>query len=126
MIEKINQLLPVEVERNNHGEWIHPEVGGYWESNFGADIESITGADWDELKRHFNIVTVKMYLETSVSSDDFDEIMDGCDLSKWNPIAPHGFFLFSINFTEDGPVLWWAKPKTNLPEEVIQSLKEVS
>ena len=125
MIEKINQLLPVEVERNNHGEWIHPEVGGYWESNFGADIESITGADWDELKRHFNIVTVKMYLETSVSSDDFDEIMDGCDLSKWNPIAPHGFFLFSINFTEDGAEAIWAKAKIDF-DAIAQSLKEVS
>ena len=125
MIEKINQLLPVEVERNNHGEWIHPEVGGYWESNFGADIESITGADWDELKRHFNIVTVKMYLEASVSSDDFDEIMDGCDLSKWNPIAPHGFFLFSINFTEDGAEAIWAKAKIDF-DAIAQSLKEVS
>ena len=125
MSEKINQLMPVEVERNNHGEWIHPEVGGYWESNFGADIESITGEDWSELKRHFNIVTVKMYLEKSVSSDDFDEIMDGCDLSKWNPIAPHGFFLFSINFTEDGAEAIWAKAKIDF-DAIAQSLKEVS
>ena len=35
-------------------------------------------------------------------SDDYEEIIDGCDLSKWDPIAPNGFFLMSINFTEDG------------------------
>ena len=125
MSEKINQLMPVEDVRNSHGEWIHPEVDAYWESNFGADTESISGDDWNELKRHFNIVTVKMYLEASVSSDDFDEIMDGCDLSKWNPIAPHGFFLFSINFTEDGAEAIWAKAKIDF-DAIAQSLKEVS
>ena len=125
MIEKINQLMPVEDVRNSHGEWIHPDVGAYWESNFGADTESISGDDWNELKRHFNIVTVKMYLEASVSSDDFEEIMDDCDLSKWNPIAPHGFFLFSINFTEDGAEAIWAKAKTDF-DAIAQSLKEVS
>ena len=36
MSEKINQLMPVEDVRNSHGEWIHPEVDAYWESNFGA------------------------------------------------------------------------------------------
>ena len=66
-----------------------------------------------------------MYLEASVSSDDFDEIMDGCDLSKWNPIAPHGFFLFSINFTEDGAEAIWAKAKIDF-DAIAQSLKEVS
>ncbi|MCO9045774.1 hypothetical protein KNQ94_07160 [Acinetobacter baumannii] len=43
--------------------------------------------------------------------DEFDEIMDDADLSKWQPLAPHGFFLMSIYFTEDGADAIWAKEK---------------
>ncbi|MEW7129217.1 hypothetical protein AB2O84_14420 [Acinetobacter baumannii] len=71
----------------------------------------MTQEQWDELKRHFNIVTVETYLESTVSPDEFDEIMDDADLSKWQPMAPHGFFLMSIYFTEDGADAIWAKEK---------------
>lgn len=60
-----------------------------------------------------------MYLEACVSSDDYD-------LNKWNPIAPHGFFLIAINFTEDGAEAIWAKPKNDLHEAVVESLRGVS
>ena len=99
---KTKQLKPVEIKRSEFGEWIHPQVGKYWDEMFGSDIEHIGGEEWKELKRYFNIQTVTLHLESSVSDDDYEEIIDGCDLSKWDPIAPNGFFLMSINFTEDG------------------------
>ena len=27
--------------------------------------------------------------------------MDDCDITKWDPIAPTGFFLIDIGFSED-------------------------
>ena len=99
---KIKQLNPTEINRNEFGEWIHPKIGKYWDEMFGSDIEYISGEDWKELKRYFNIQTVTLHLESSVSNDDYEEIIDGCDLSKWDPIAPNGFFLMSISFTGDG------------------------
>ncbi|MDC4730812.1 hypothetical protein NQ785_08615 [Acinetobacter baumannii] len=107
----INQLKPVEVVRNQYGEWTHPEVDAYLKNILGDDAEFMNQEQWDELKRHFNIVTVKTYLESTVSPDEFDEIMDDADLSKWQPLAPHGFFLMSIYFTEDGADAIWAKEK---------------
>lgn len=107
----IKQLKPVEVVRNQYGEWTHPEVDVYLKNILGDDAEFMTQEQWDELKRHFNIVTVKTYLESTVSADEFDEIMDDADLSKWQPLAPHGFFLMSIYYTEDGADAIWAKEK---------------
>lgn len=37
--------------------------------------------------------------------------MDSSNLSKWDPIAPHGFFLIDIGFTEDGAEALFAKEK---------------
>ncbi|WP_031946595.1 hypothetical protein [Acinetobacter nosocomialis] len=80
----------------------------YLDDNY-ADQEWLSQSEWDQLKQHFNIVTVRLYLEGSVSDDLFLEIMDSSDLSKWNPIAPHGFFLIDIGFTEDGAEALFAK-----------------
>ncbi|USR72553.1 hypothetical protein [Acinetobacter junii] len=50
-------------------------------------------------------------MESSVSSDDWESMMDDCDISKWEPIAPHGFFLIDIGFSEDDAYAIFARPK---------------
>jgi hypothetical protein len=50
-------------------------------------------------------------MESSVSSDDWESMMDDCDISKWDPIAPHGFFLIDIGFSEDDAYALFARPK---------------
>ncbi|EXB05053.1 hypothetical protein [Acinetobacter baumannii] len=104
----INQLKPTEIIRDEMGCWVHPEYLKYLDDNH-ADQEWLSQSDWDQLKEHFNIVTTRLYLEGGVSDDLFLEIMDSSDLSKWNPIAPHGFFLIDIGFTEDGAEALFAK-----------------
>ncbi|MBC6802846.1 hypothetical protein ACT4YX_11865 [Acinetobacter baumannii] len=106
----INQLKPTEIIRDEMGCWVHPEFLKYLDDNH-ADQEWLSQGDWDQLKEHFNIVTTRLYLEGSVSDDQFLEIMDSSDLSKWDPIAPHGFFLIDIGFTEDGAEALFAKEK---------------
>lgn len=108
-----NQLKPCEVVRNRFGCWVHPVYLKYLNDHF-ADTEYISREDWDELKRYLNIVTVTMHLESCVSADEHDEIMDSCDLSAWVPPIPHGFFIIDISFTEDGAEAIFAKePKAD-------------
>jgi hypothetical protein len=86
-----NQLKPCEVVRNRFGCWVHPVY----------------------IKRHFNIETVTFWMESSVNSDDWETMMDDCDITKWEPIAPNGFFLIDINFSEDDAYAIFARNKHN-------------
>lgn len=106
-----NQLKPVDVVRWEGGHWAHPDYLKYVDEHFG-DQESISIAEWYELKRYFNIQTVSLWLSASVSEDDFEEIMEmeKVDLSKWNPIAPDGFFLIDIGYTEEDAQAIFARP----------------
>ena len=126
MILKTDQLMPVEVERNRFGAWTHPEVVKYLRENGLDTYEVLSSDDWEELKRYFNIGTVKFYLEAHVSEDLYEEILDKTDLNLWDPIPPHGFFLMSINFTEDGAEAVWAKEAFNPTKSVEESLKEMT
>ena len=107
---EIKQLNPVEVVRDKTGSWIHPEFLNYLNSLDG-DAEFISDKEWCELKNHFNVETVTLWMESSVSSDDWESMMNDCDISKWDPIAPHGFFLIDIGFSEDDAYAIFARPK---------------
>lgn len=111
VVMEINQLKPVEVVRWEGGHWIHPDYLKYLDDHFG-DNESISLSEWNELKRYFNIQTVSLWLSASVSEDDFEEIMEmeKVDLSKWDPIAPDGFFLIDIGYTEEDAQAIFARP----------------
>lgn len=73
------------------GYWAHPQYLKYLNDKH-AEQEWLSQSEWNQLKRHFNIATVRLYLEGSVSEDLFEEIMDSADLSKWDPNAPHWFY----------------------------------
>ena len=79
-----------------------------------SESDFFTNEEWAELKRHFNIETVTLWMESSVSNDDWESMMDDCDITKWDPIAPHGFFLIDIGFSEDDAYAIFAKePKAD-------------
>lgn len=107
---EINQLNPVEVVRDETGSWIHPEFLKYLNS-LEDDAEFITDEDWRKFKSDFNVETVTFWMEYSVSSDDWESMMDDCDITKWDPIAPHGFFLIDIGFSEDDAYALFARSK---------------
>lgn len=106
----IKQLTPVEIKRDETGSWIHPEFLKYL-NNLDGDSEFFTDEDWHEFKSDFNVETVTLRMESSVSSDDWESMMDDFDISKWDPIAPHGFFLIDIGFSEDDAYAIFARPK---------------
>ena len=107
---EIKQLNPVEVVRDETGSWIHPEFLNYLNS-LEDDAEFITNEDWRKFESDFNVETVTFWMESSVSSDDWESMMDDCDISKWDPIAPHGFFLIDIGFSEDDAYAIFARHK---------------
>lgn len=103
------QLEPAEIIRSEMGTWTHPVYSQYLET-FG-DAEFISQEQWDALKKHFNIDTVTLWMESSVSGDDWEVMMDNTDITKWDLIAPTGFFLIDINFSEDDAYALFARNK---------------
>lgn len=106
--QMVSQLLPVECIRDEMGCWIHPEYSKYIVEKLGSP-ERISKQEYDALCNHFNIQTVIFYMESCVSADDWEEMMDDCDITKWDPIAPHGFFLIDIGFSEDDAYAVYAR-----------------
>lgn len=104
------QLEPMEIIRSEMGTWTHPVYMEYNNEVLG-DIEFMTKDEWDALRKHFNVDTVTFWMESSVNSDDWETMMDDCDITKWNPIAPNGFFLIDINFSEDDAYAIFARNK---------------
>lgn len=107
-VMEIKQLKPTEIVRDEMGFWIHPEYRKYLDKHHDNQ-EWISQSEWDEMKRYFNIKTVMLWMEASVSEDDWEIMMDSNDIRKWEPIAPHGFFLIDIGFSEDDAYALFAR-----------------
>lgn len=107
---EIKQLEPAEIIRSEIGTWTHPEYAKYLDKEFQG-AEWINQEDWDQLEKHFNIDTVKFWMEGSVSEDDWEAMMGAGDITNWDPIAPNGFFLIDIHFSEDDAYAIFAREK---------------
>jgi hypothetical protein len=126
MIEKINQLKPVDVIRDQYGFWVHPEYQNYWNISFGEGVDFCTDSQWEKLEMNLGIDTKVVELPHMDENDDYDmSLISDQVINNLKPDG-EGWFIFSIHECNDGPVAWWAKPKNALPEAVIESLKEVS
>lgn len=124
------QLEPIEVIRTKDGTWMHPEFEKYMKEQWN-NAEWISQEQWDEMKRYFNIHTTRIYMEGSVSSNAWESMMNSCNISDWYPVIPEGFFLVDLFFDEDdAQALIACKSKiklhSELPDDVIQSLGEIS
>lgn len=107
------QLEPVEIIRGEMGTWTHPVYSSYVSENLDGK-EYISRDEWDQLKNHFNIQTVTYWMEGHVNPDEWEKMMDACDISTWDPIAPHGFFLIDIHFGEDDAYALFARNKREI------------
>lgn len=109
---ELNQekLEPMSVTRSEIGTWSHPVFAEYLSDLLG-DREYISHEEWEALRKHFDIDTVTLWMESSIGCDDWEVMMDDCDITKWDPIAPNGFFLIDINFSEDDAYAIFARDK---------------
>ena len=108
----MNKLEPMEVIRTEMGTWTHPEYEKYLAEKFD-NAEWIDQKDWYNFRKELNIDTVTFWMESTINSDDWEIMMDECDITKWDPIAPNGFFLIDINFSEDDAYAIFARNKHN-------------
>lgn len=107
---EVKQLEPAEVVRDECGQWAHPDYVAYLEKHH-SNQEWLSEDEVAELKRYFNIDTVSIWMESSVNSDDWEIMMDSADITKWDPLAPTGFFLIDIYFSEDDACAIFARNK---------------
>ena len=108
----MNKLEPMEVIRTEMGTWTHPKYAKYLAEKFD-DAEWIDQKDWDNFRKELNIDTVTFWMESTINSDDWETMMDAGDITKWDPIAPNGFFLVDINFSEDDAYAIFARNNRN-------------
>ena len=104
------KLEPMKVVRDQMGTWTHPVYSEYMNKHLEND-EYVSREEWEKFKSYFGVDTALFWMESSVNSDDWETMMDDCDITQWDPIAPNGFFLIDINFSEDDAYAIFARNK---------------
>lgn len=110
-----NQLKPAEIVRDKYGFWVHPVLDKYLRELLG-DREFTTESEHASMLIHFNINVRCSAMEWDCTEELADKYWGEGDVNaakEWQPTPPKGdgWFLVSINDTDDGPVAWWAKEK---------------
>lgn len=105
----IKPIEPVELVRDAEGWFSHPQY--------------FTEPEWDEVenftREEFETYMTDRGIEaaiTSLEGDDYEANERYCeegqvDCSSWEPSKPsgEGWFVLSINDTEDGPICVWGR-----------------
>ncbi|OTG85856.1 hypothetical protein B9T31_09695 [Acinetobacter sp. ANC 4558] len=112
---EIKQLTPAEITRNDYGFWTHPVLDEYLNQVLG-DREFMTNSEHLHMMNYFNINLRQTQMEWDCSEELSDKYWGDGDIdavAEWQPTQPQGdgWFLVSINDTDDGPIAWWAKEK---------------
>lgn len=105
-----NKLEPTEIVRGEMGTWTHPVYSKYMNEHLKNE-EYVSREEWEKFRNHFGVDIVMFWMESLVNPDDWEIMMDDCDITKWDPIAPNGFFLIDINFSEDDAYAIFARNK---------------
>lgn len=117
------QIQPTQVPDDLNSCWFHPDIEKH--DTIGENAEFYTKEQWAQLQINLGVEILVERLEYW----DIPEIPeDDCaDWSNWKPQAPiKDAFLIAGFDTEDGPCLWWAKPKAESKEgEMLLTTDEV-
>ncbi|EPG6876897.1 hypothetical protein NLT33_003179 [Acinetobacter baumannii] len=108
------QIQPTQVPDDLDSCWFHPDIEKH--DTIGEHAEFYTKEQWAQLQLNLGVEILVERLEYL----DIPEIPeDDCaDWSNWKPQPPiKDAFLIAGFDTEDGPCLWWAKPKAESKEE---------
>lgn len=108
----MTKLKPMKFERDQYGSWIHPVYAETWEVLF-EDIEWLNTEQAETFKNALGVDFKYLQLESdpNISYEEWDRMHKECDLSKWNPEIPEGYFEVGYWFTEDDAVAVFAKEK---------------
>lgn len=101
-------IQPAEVNRDENGYWVHPELPEWDDGTTPTDIES-----WFSLN-NLNY-WIDRFEDSATATEEMHEAYYGdgdSGVPDWEPECPvKDSFLLSIHDTEDGPVAVFATPK---------------
>lgn len=100
-------ILPIEPQRDAMGYYMHPGI-----PDFNDDNDAL--ANW--IYEQQLTINVQFLFEADKQSDEFKHYFEhGGNAEKWQPVQPDdsGWFMLSLFETDDGPVCWWTKHKTD-------------
>lgn len=108
-MKSTHQIKKLPINRNELGEWTHPEL-----PSFGEGITHSEIASWASSNK-LSVEILFLYEDESLSEEVVDSFFDVKKpyngFSFWEPKIPKAeSFLLSLHDTEDGPVAWIATP----------------
>ena len=96
-------LMPVEMKRDKHGFWSHPEIP--W-SFFGEDV------NFEKMFDALGFDATYTQAEFEVEDEDLEKMTEALDFNGWVPKVPNdqdGWFLISIADTDNGVTACWLR-----------------
>lgn len=105
------QIQPTELPDDLNSNWFHPDIEQH--DTISENSEFYTKEQWAQLQKNLGVEILIERLDYW----DIPEIpeADCADWSKWKPQAPTlDVFLIAAFDSDDGPILWWANPKTDV------------
>lgn len=115
----INLILPVEVKRDEMGNWHHPNLPTF----YGTDESTEASPAWGSWLDVQGLEVSRSSLEDEDESHPvyqsyFEAENPSGDFSAWTPESPEGdgWFMLAITDTEDGPCAWFVRRTANTLE----------
>lgn len=115
----MENIAPLEVNRDQSGTWIHPVYKEHLDSYFGTNVDSFPYEEWEDFQKKIGlkVLSVELPLPEGVDDSNFfvkDVSMDM--VSSQQPTPDH--FLVAIYDGNDGPsALWAISQRENLANE---------
>jgi len=106
MPEEIVLIEPMTVQRNELGMWTHPA----WPDD--GEESAILKSWFTDHGLEYSLIEMESDGPEQIVEDYFEQGLVDC--TPWVPTAPpgDGWFIFSIHYTEDGPICVWVRKVT--------------
>lgn len=110
MMNAITLIQPAPVQRDEYGNWFHPDIPTFYGSDEATE-DSPKWKDWlKEQGLEHTYYALEFEDEDHPAYQSYYE-KNTADISAWNPGPPdgEGWFLLSICDTEDGPYAYFVR-----------------
>lgn len=108
------ELVPVHVDRDENGMWLHPALIG---------MDEMTWKDFTALMASKGVRCEWVSMESDAPEELTERYfeMGDPDMSEWEPSPPagDGWFILGIFDTEDGPGCLWGRSLLAVVEDVL-------
>lgn len=98
---KQTKLVPMEAVRDENGCWTHPQYRDMLDALYCEDYDGITHDRYRKGLLDLGIKDTKaLWLsnDDSISIEQYEGMLETCDLTSWNHKAPDGYVLIDIGW----------------------------